>query len=348
MNTISKKEGRVSWKSPSNIALVKYWGKYGRQYPQNPSISFTLSEAHTITQIDYLYREKKDAVSVTFLFEGKENLQFEEKITKYLTSIIDVSPIILNLDLRIESMNSFPHSSGIASSASSMSALAMCLIDIESQLNNNSALDLQKASILSRLASGSACRSVYEKIAVWGESEFVEGSSNDYAIPYIDTINPIFHNFHDDILIISADEKSVSSRAGHALMDNNPYADSRFKQANEHLEQLIKSMQSGDLESFGSIVEKEALTLHALMMASSPPYILMEPNTLLAINQIQRFRKESKVPVYFTLDAGPNIHLLYPHKFVHEVGILKEKLIDYCVDDRIIKDCVGNGPEKIE
>ena len=163
-----------------------------------------------------------------------------------------------------ESKNSFPHSSGIASSASSMSALAMCLIDIESQINSQSELDYKKASLLSRLASGSACRSVYEKIAVWGTTEFVEDSSNDYAVPFYKTIDPVFHEFHDDILIISAVEKSVSSRAGHALMEDNPYSKARFEQANEHMGLLIKSMENGDLKSFGSIVEKEALTLHAL------------------------------------------------------------------------------------
>ena len=84
------------------------------------------------------------------------------------------------------------------------------------------------------------------------------------------------------------------------------------------------------------------------MMASSPPYILMEPNTISAIRMIQKFRKESDVPVYFTLDAGPNLHLLYPHEYVQEVSILKEELIKYCIDNRIIKDRIGNGPEKME
>jgi len=348
LNTNSNKQGRVSWKSPSNIALVKYWGKFGRQYPQNPSISFTLSQAHTITSVDYAFREKQDAVSLSFLFENKKNQLFEEKIKTYLTSIIDIFPIITELDLNIESSNSFPHSSGIASSASSMSALAMCLVDIESQILGTEKIDVRKASILSRLASGSACRSVYEKIAVWGDSEFVEGSSNDYAIPYHSGIHPVFHDYHDDILIISADEKSVSSRAGHALMIDNPYAQPRFDQAKLHMKEIIHSMESGDLETFGDLVEKEALTLHALMMASSPPYILLEPNTLLAIRIIQQFRKDSNVPVYFTLDAGPNIHLLYPHEYFHQVSILKEELINYCVDNRIIKDHVGDGPEKME
>ena len=348
MSTPLIREGRVSWKSPSNIALVKYWGKYGRQYPQNPSISFTLSEAHTITSIDFNYNENAENFSLSFLFEGQENGAFKEKIQKYLVSISDELPIINKLDLQIESSNSFPHSSGIASSASSMSALAMCLVDIESKISGKAELDLRKASVLSRLASGSASRSVFEKIAVWGKSDHVEASSNDYAVPYYESIHSVFHDFHDDILIISASEKSVSSRAGHALMIDNPYAAARFEQANQHLGEIIHSMEQGDIESFGEIVEKEALTLHALMMASSPPYILLEPNTITVIRLIQKFRKESNIPVYFTLDAGPNIHLLYPHEYLHEINILKEGLVEYCVDGRIIKDHVGNGPEKME
>jgi len=342
------KTGKVCWKSPSNIALVKYWGKHGRQLPSNPSISFTLSQAHTTTQVAYKYNtEAKESVKIDFKFEGQTKLAFAEKIEKYLNGISDVFPLIKHLDLSIESENSFPHSSGIASSASSMSALALCLTSIEKKLTQAENIDLQKTSLLSRLGSGSACRSVFEKIAVWGQTPSVPNSSDKYAIAHHATINPIFHGFHDDILIVSEKEKSVSSRAGHALMNDNPYSRRRFQQAHSHLEILIRAMETGDLDTFGKIVEKEALTLHALMMASDPPYILMEPNTLSIIQKIQSFRKDTATPVYFTLDAGPNIHLLYPGEFSPLVNELKADLKAFCVKGRIIEDRVGNGPEQI-
>jgi len=339
--------GKVSWKCPSNIALVKYWGKFGRQNPKNPSISFTLDKSHTITDIAYQYNENQNGVELSFLFEGKSKPAFEQKLKKYLESITDVFPLINNLSLNVSSQNSFPHSSGIASSASSMAALAMGLVDIQQQINPSKTIDYFQASNLARLGSGSASRSVFPKVAVWGETILVDKSSNKYAVPYHQEMNPIFQTFADDILIVSANEKSVSSRAGHALMEDNPYAPARFKQANNHLDVLINAMKDGDLDTFGMIVEKEALTLHALMMASQPPYMLLEANTVNIIKEIQAFRKDTMVPVYFTLDAGPNIHLLYPIEFKVLVDELKADLKKYCVDGRIIEDHVGNGPVKL-
>lgn len=339
-------KGEVRWTSPSNIALVKYWGKHGRQLPSNPSISLTLSKAITETSVKYSYQENSKP-DWSFTFEGAEKPEFEKKVLAYLDNISDVFPLTRNLNLNIDSSNTFPHSSGIASSASSMSALAMCLVDIASQIQGTNKLDLQRASLLARLGSGSASRSVYGPIAIWGDNDTVSQGSNDYAIAYTEGIDPIFNSYHDDILIISKSEKAVSSRAGHALMENNPYALNRFEQAHRHLSEIITAMQQGDLEKFGEIVEREALTLHALMMASVPPYMLMEPNTLSAIRVIQTYRKESKVPVYFTLDAGPNIHLLYPSTEVTKIIELKKELKQFCAGNTILEDQVGSGPVKL-
>lgn len=347
MTSEETKTGQVCWKSPSNIALVKYWGKFGRQYPSNPSISLTLSNAHTITNIKYRYHENDIGGQVKFKFEGKEKPAFREKIEKFLNSIHDVLPILKHLDLDIESENSFPHSSGIASSASSMSALALCLLSIESKILGLPGVDLRKASVISRLGSGSACRSVYGPIAIWGQANSISTSSNDYAIPYTEDIDPVFNSFHDDILIVSSREKAVSSRAGHALMNNNPYASARFDQAKENLALIIKAMQEGNLETFGKILEGEALTLHALMMASDPPYILMEKNTLEIIRLIQAYRSETNLPLYFTLDAGPNIHLLYPDEIKQELATFEKDLLNYCDNGLIIRDQVGPGPQQL-
>ena len=337
--------GRVEWKSPSNIALVKYWGKHGRQLPSNPSISFTLDKAHTLTSVQYKIKGKaSDDIDVSFKFEGEEAPVFEKRIVDYLSSIKDVLPLVSKMQLDISSHNSFPHSSGIASSASSMSALALCLLSIEKAYKGREAMDMELASHIARLGSGSASRSVYGPLAIWGETSVDDKSSDLHAIAYGADLDPIFHTFHDDILIISKEKKSVSSTAGHALMETNPYRDSRYKQAHTHMGEVVAAMQAGDLEKFGLIVEKEALTLHALMMASSPPYILMETGTLQAINHIKLFREEKKIPVYFTLDAGPNIHLLYPNSYTPDVIDLKEELRAFCVDGMIIEDQVGSGP----
>lgn len=349
---VNKNEGTVAWKSPSNIALVKYWGKYAKQYPRNASVSFTLENAYTETSIRYVRKpDNIVGVSMSFLFEGEKKIKFEEKIRKFLSSIVEYFPFLNDLHLDIESKNSFPHSTGIASSASSMSALALCLCDIERVYSNSledDKLFFQKASVVARLGSGSASRSVFPYLAEWGELITVEDSSNDFAIPVAEKVHPLFHTFRDSILIISAAEKSVSSRAGHALMEDNPYAEQRYQQANTHVRQLLDVMQKGDIDSWGKIVEKEALTLHALMMASEPPFILMHPNTLIAIEKIQQFRIENNLPVYFTLDAGPNIHVLYPDNIKKEIiSFIDKELVPLCENQRVIHDLVGKGPEKI-
>ena len=340
-------QGRVGWQSPSNIALVKYWGKRGKQLPQNPSISFTLSECCTETFVTY---EKSESFGFTFFFEGQENPAFGAKIEKFLFDNQAFFPFLYQLHLTVESRNTFPHSSGIASSASSMSAFVMGLMEIENQLVGPSTGSgtLTKASYFARLASGSAARSVFPKMALWGVTEAYKGSSDEYAVSLENDIHPVFKTYRDSILIVSGETKSVSSRAGHALMEGNPYASARYAQANENIQKLLAALKSGDLDTFINITESEALQLHALMMCSNPSYILMKPNTLNLISEIRDFREETKISLCFTLDAGPNVHLLYPESEAEKVEYyIKNILVDYCDRERWIADHVGDGPKKL-
>jgi diphosphomevalonate decarboxylase len=351
-NPFKNIQGETAWRAPSNIALVKYWGKYGNQLPRNASISFTLNNAFTETSIKYTAKTDADKnISLKFLFEGKENSKFADKIQKFLESIVPHFPFLTYFSLEINSSNSFPHSTGIASSASSMAALALCLTDIQNTIEGGLRPTefFEKASIISRLGSGSACRSVYPYLAVWGKHSEVSLSSNEYAVPFHETVHPIFKTFKDAILIVSSDEKSVSSRAGHALMEGNPFAESRYQQAETNLTQLIKALKEGNLGVFGEIVENEALTLHALMMCSTPSYMLMLPNTLKIIDLIKTYRTEKAVPLYYTLDAGPNVHLLYPEENAAEVEtFIQNTLLVYCENGKVIYDQVGNGPTKLK
>ncbi len=357
-------QGKVGWQSPSNIALVKYWGKRGKQLPQNPSISFTLSECRSETFIGF---EKADHFGFRFFFEGKENPAFGAKIEKFLLDNQAFFPFINQLHLTVESHNTFPHSSGIASSASSMSAFVMGLIEIEHILTNLSAfrqaqrpspvevpepvegpINLQKASYFSRLASGSAARSVYPKMALWGAADCYKGSSDEYAVSLENEIHPVFKTYRDSILIVSGETKSVSSRAGHGLMEGNPYAPARYAKANENIKDLLTALKAGDLDTFINITESEAMQLHALMMCSNPSFILMKPNTLRIIEEVRRFRNETNIPLCFTLDAGPNAHLLYPESEAEKVDdFIKNTLVAYCDEGRWMADHVGNGPKKL-
>ena len=322
---------------PSNIALIKYWGKYEGQIPANPSISFTLSNCKTETKMIFRSGEK---FSVKTFLAGKEETKFSEKIEKYFRNIEKYLPWILQGSFAIETENTFPHSSGIASSASGFGAIAKCLMEMDKAFSGKDFFDVKKASFLARLGSGSACRSVYDGLVVWGEVNEVEGSSDLYAVKYPDEeIHPIFRDFNDYVLLIHEGQKSVSSTVGHGLMNTNPYAERRFQEARENFVPMKEILKSGDLQAFMKLVEHEALTLHAMMMMSDPAFILMQKGTLQVINRVWEFRKETNLPLFFTLDAGANVHLLFPSEKKAEItNFIETELLQYTQNGGIVRD----------
>ena len=348
INEISQKS--YSWDSPSNIALVKYWGKNKDQTPKNPSISFTLSNCKTTTKVEFVKSSlKSNSVDFEIIFQGQKNKKFRPKIEKYLSKILEYCPYLTNYQLIINSTNSFPHSSGIASSASGMSALSLCILSFEKDLTdlNNEEYFYKKASFLSRIGSGSACRSIYGGVNLWGANDEFKNSSDLYSIRLEENISSNFNNYRDTILIIDNNEKEVSSSVGHELMNDHPFSELRFSQAFENISKLNSILKGGNLHEFCQLVESEALTLHSLMMSSDPSYLLMKPETLSVINEIQKFRNSSNIPVCFTLDAGANVHVLYPDKNSHEVSdFIKNNLSSYCASDRFIDDIIGKGPKQ--
>jgi diphosphomevalonate decarboxylase len=338
--------GITKWQCPSNIALVKYWGKLDNQIPANPSISFTLKNCHTNTQLTY---EKSNQLSFEVWVEGKRELSFEPKIKTFLNRIEGYCPYLSTLKLRIDTYNSFPHSSGIASSASGLSALAMCIMEIEKSMSLKlpKKYVLEKASFLARLGSGSAARSVYPGMASWGESLEFEGSSDLVATPFTE-FHTVFANYQDTVLLVDRGQKQVSSTVGHNLMNGHPFAEKRFEQAHENLAKLKKALIVGDLNKFNTIVESEALTLHAMMMTSNPYFILMKSNTLAIIEKIWEYRKEHNLNITITLDAGANVHVLYPFAEKEQVlPFIKDELSVFCEKGMYICDEVGNGAQAL-
>ncbi len=344
-------EGKVTWKSPSNIALVKYWGKKENQIPSNPSISFTLDACATTTIISCKKLAKAAATfSFDLFFEGKPKEDFKPKINTFFKRIEKYLPFLKNYHFTIETSNSFPHSSGIASSASGMSALALGLMSLEKQLNPamDTSFFYKKASFLARLGSGSACRSIQGTIMQWGHHAATENSSDLFAIKPSYKVHSVFKNYHDTILLVDKGQKQVSSTVGHNLMHGHPFAEERFKQAHKNLLALKSVLEDGDLDSFIKIVESEALTLHAMMMTSMPYFILMKPNTLEIINKIWAFREASKTHICFTLDAGANVHILYPEQEKEEVyQFIKNELVAYCENGQYICDRIGLGAKQL-
>lgn len=348
--THSIEKGDFKWSAPSNIALVKYWGKKDNQIPANPSVSFTLNHCKTITSLSFEKKDPDGNFSFDLSFEGKPKEDFKPKIQKFFERIEAYLPFLKEYHFTINTENTFPHSSGIASSASGMAALAVNLMSIEKELNPEMTEDYfnQKASFLARLGSGSACRSVKGNIVIWGNHEETKGSSDLFGVEFSGNIHTNFKNYQDTILLVDKGEKQVSSTVGHDLMHNHPYAEKRFGQAHVNLSKIKTILESGDLQEFIQIVESEALTLHAMMLTSMPYYILMKPNTLEIINRIWKFRNKTNIPVCFTLDAGANVHVLYPENVRDEVlELIKNELVGFCQNSQYICDEIGFGAKKL-
>jgi diphosphomevalonate decarboxylase len=335
-----------TWQTPSNIALVKYWGKSDPQIPKNASISFTLNNCHTITTIDFKKSSTSKEINFELFFEGEIKETFKPKIAQFFERIQEYCPYVFEYDMVINSENSFPHSSGIASSASGLSAIAMCLLSLEKELDSNltDAFIKRKASFLARLGSGSASRSIEGPLVVWGEHPAINGSSDLFGVQFPFKVHPIFEKYQDAILLVDKGEKQVSSTVGHNLMHKHPYAEQRFVQANENLSKISTVLQNGDLDEFINIVESEALTLHGMMLTSNPYFILMKPNTLEILNKIWAFRAATNSKICFTLDAGANVHVLYPESEKKAVNFfIESQLSTYCQNDQFILDNTGNG-----
>ncbi len=342
---------KICWSSPSNIAIIKYWGKHGIQLPMNPSLSFTLSDCKTKTCVEWQENANQKNCSIEFRYDGKPKQEFEDKLRKYILSLEPILPSLKKLHLKIDSVNTFPHSAGIASSASAMSALALCLVSVENQLSNqqlNDAAFFRSASFIARIGSGSAARSLYPLASMWGAFNEIMDSSDEFAIPFEKELHPTFKNVQDCIFLVNQNEKFISSRAGHQLMENHPYRSGRIDQAIKNVSLLIQVLREGHWQLFTSVCEEEALSLHGLMMSSNPGYILLEPESLRILAEIKQFRKETQLPLAFTIDAGPNIHLLYPSEVKSQVhSWIQNQFSEYWNEKKLIFDKIGMGPQQI-
>ena len=225
-----------------------------------------------------------------------------------------------------------------------MASIANALLQIQkkiapSKLNIN---EDELKSQMARLGSGSACRSTINGWVLWGETPLINASSNHYGVSVNEKVHPIFNDLQDSILVIRKGIKAVSSSVGHQLMDEHPYRDGRIKQANTNIDILLKALKSGNFNAFAEVCESEAMSLHALMMSSSPSYTLLAPESLLAIKRIKEIRKHYHLPLTFTLDAGPNVHLIYPKDQSKAiVAFIEEYLKPLCENEEVIYDHIS-------
>ncbi len=345
------------WITPSNIALVKYWGKKAKQIPCNSSLSLTLNKCCTKTRVETLDNISDSHKSLEFTFAGEENPSYEARIEKTLQLWQQLCPKALQYRLRISSENTFPAGAGIASSASSMAALALCLWTIEKRLAGDTSEFLEKdfetCSEMARLASGSASRSLYGGLVAWDVSQPFS------AHPVLSKSKMDAYGFelNDLICLVDSGEKKVSSSEGHELMNSHPFAQLRYERAEGKFQQMKslftnQNSPTGTAEwsDLGLLIEQEALELHALAMSSSPSVIYFRADTISCIEAVQRFRHQFGPKAFFTLDAGPNLHVLY---LIKDKELIRKELYPrLCMildsDDAFIWDNMGTGPRQCQ
>ncbi len=311
----SSSERKVSCRVGSNIAFIKYWGvaDSSLNLPLNNSISMTLADAHTTTTV--AWDDSANLSTDTIIIDGAQ-LQGApaERIVAHLDRLRNLAGV--SHTARVVSKNNFPMASGIASSASGFAALtvaAAAALDLP--------LDATQLSTVARLASGSASRSLFGGFVEW-ERGWGEGESEGQSLPtphssLLDS-RSVAHQLHDEnhwalrdvIAIVSASAKQVSSSSGHRLAATSPFTAARTQCVSEWLPTVRRAIAARDFSLLGPVLELDALAMHGVMMTSTPGLLYWQPGTLDVLHAVRRWREEDGLPVYFTIDAGPNVHLI--------------------------------------
>jgi len=306
-----------------NIALIKYWGNKDQnlRIPVNGSISFNLESLFTQTKVSFDSVYKSDHLTI----DGNE---ITGSSLARVVSFLDIVRTLAgkNLFAHVESMNNFPIGTGIASSASAFSALSLAA-------SKAIGLDLSEKDLsrLARRGSGSACRSIPEGFVEW----FPGKSDSD---SFSESIAPANHwDLVDIIAVISTEHKKVGSTAGHQLAGSSPLQAARIADTERRLEIVRNAILDKDFFTMAENVELDSNIMHAVMMTSNPPLMYWESTSITIMKTVKDWRN-SGLPVCYTLDAGPNVHIITTKDY-------SEKLISNLVAikgiQKILKSYVG-------
>lgn len=282
--------------APVNIALSKYWGKRDipLNLPTNSSLSISLPELGTKTTIQLL-----DAAQDKVILNNKEQDPtsiFATRLSKYLDFFRPANQSFL-----IETTNTVPTAAGLASSASGYAALVLALDDLYGWQ-----LDKKQLSILARLGSGSASRSIYEGFAIWHKGEKAEGTDS-----YAEALDHPYPDLRIGLVKVDVSEKSHSSTQGMQHTVNTCHLYQNWPaQAEAQLQEIKQAIIQQDFSKLGATAEHNALSMHATMIASWPPILYWQAESITAMQKVWQLR-ETGTEVYFTMDAGPNLKLLY-------------------------------------
>ncbi len=280
--------------APANIALCKYWGKRDEELnlPVTSSLSLSLGSLGAHTEVSAC--DGPDRVQL----DGRE-LPPDSPFAKRLSAYLDLFRENHGFDVRTES--SVPVAAGLASSASGFAALVLALNDLYGW-----ELDRTALSILARLGSGSACRSIFQGFVEWHA-----GSRPDGMDSYAEPLQAEWPDLRLGLLELSTAEKAVGSRAGmkNTVETSALYSAWPEKVADDLLD-LHTAIKERDFERLGRAAESNALSMHATMFSAWPPLCYWLPESVHAMRAIWRLRNDG-LPLYFTMDAGPNLKLLF-------------------------------------
>lgn len=283
--------------APVNIALVKYWGKRNSKLniPINGSLSIALPEKGAFTDITPTACNADDLILNGQRIES--NNAFYQRLTKFLDNFRSPATPSFQVTIYVN----IPISAGVASSACGYAALVLALNDLF-----NWQLVSSKLSLLARLGSGSAARSLWEGFVQWYPGKDPNGMDS-YAEPLPYT----WEDLRIGLLIISSTEKIVPSRSAmQCAKQTSPYFGAWIKRNRKTISTFIKAIEEKNFAKFGQLSETNALAMHATTMTAWPPICYTNEHTLAAIQKIWQARAEG-LPLYFTQDAGPNLKLIF-------------------------------------
>lgn len=320
---------RAAAKAHTNIALIKYWGKRNESLilPTNNSLSVTLDGLYTKTAVTF-----KPSLTEDLFYLNEEPISGKayEQVTRYLDKLRFMAGKP-GLYAEITSINEVPTAAGFASSASGFAALAAA-----AQKALGLDLSNQELSKITRQGSGSACRSIYGGFVEWEKGDLEDGSDS-YAVP----VTPQNHwDIRIAAVVLSAQEKDVSSRVGmKRTVDTSVFYDGWLDSLPADLAEIKQGIMAKDFEKVGAIAEANCLKMHATTLGANPPFTYWTDATMAAMQTVQQLRKEG-VPAYFTIDAGPNVKVLYLPE--NEQTVLKRLRASRDVTE-VIASKVGGG-----
>jgi diphosphomevalonate decarboxylase len=286
---------KVSASAPSNIALIKYMGKTasgGGNLPANPSLSYTLDHLKSHVEL-----EEADEDSWAPLKGYPEIKLSDAGRRKYLSHFHKLKEKWkIQGHYAIRSANDFPSDCGLASSASSFAALTKATYELGRKLNPELSLEPEQLSAVSRLGSGSSCRSFFSPWALW-KNEGAQAMDLPLRLQHA-------------VLLIESGIKNVSSSDAHLRVGQSLLFHRRAERAQSRLQGLLQALRAGDWSQAFELCWSEFWDMHALFETSEPSFGYMTGGSLRALGRLREVWRQTGDGPLVTMDAGANVHLL--------------------------------------